>query len=115
MSDLSSASIEDLRAELERRDTPQKDSGTALVVGTIGSDDGRPFIEVFRRVDSPDDLKQFNTGLAMRARYNSHRNYRGFYFKTDDFERLQSQLKADNSKLAEWVNTTASVKFFSLY
>ena len=84
-----------------------------LVFGTIGNDSGTNFIEVFEKIKSPNDL-HFLQAIKLRARFNSHRYYQGFYFKTDKFDELKEQLEENNEEFADWVRNCKSIKFMKL-
>ena len=84
-----------------------------LVFGTIGNDSGTNFIEVFEKIKSPNDL-HFLQAIKLRARFNSHRYYQGFYFKTDRFDELKEQLEENNEEFADWVRNCKSIKFMRL-
>lgn len=103
----------ELLAELKARQEKPEESNMVLVFGTICSDGGRDFVEMFKEIKTEKDLT-FMQGLSLRARFNSHRNYRGFYFKTDVFEKLNKRLNEDNAGFAEWIKETGSVKFIGL-
>lgn len=113
--DLSSLSIDDLKAELDRRAKLDevKINEPVLVVGSICTEGHVDYIEVFRKVKSPADMPDINS-MSLRARFNTHRNYRLFYFKTDEaeYDKLNENLEFDNSALAEWLleNTTVTIE-----
>lgn len=107
--DLAKIPDEELLEELDKRtraaDTSDK---SILVVGTICDHLDGPSVELFCKAEKPSDLPtQFD---RLRARYNSHRNYRLFYFKTDQFDQLKSQLDNDLRKFSRWVIDCPSIK-----
>ena len=53
-------------------------------------------------------------GLKLRARFNSHRHYKGFYFKTDCFDTLNEKCTKDNENFSAWIRETKGVKFVEL-
>ena len=101
-------SAEELLAELERRSTPVDD--TKLIVGTICWDSGEQIVEMFKAINSEDDLKILSS-VSLRARFNSHRQYKLFYTKSSDFKKLKTFSDADPVKFAEWVISQKHIKF----
>lgn len=107
--DLTEIPREDLAKELESRAVPMEEAGSFLVVGTICSYPGGDVIEWFKKVDSEKDIP--GSTYMLRARINSQRNYRIFYFKrSGDFEKLKERLDNDPEGFAEWVNDCESIK-----
>ncbi len=103
-----------LEALLAKRHKPD----FILVFGTMGYDIDRrrgmvPFVEVFRKVEKIDDLEML-VAINLRGRFNTHRHYKGFYFKTDQFEKLEKLLEEDNEAFARWIDSTDSVKFMQV-
>jgi len=111
--DLSNLSTEEILTELEKRSTTKEVKNNVLVFGTIGNDAGSHFVEVFKEIKEPNDLDFINQ-VALRARFNSHRQYQGFYFKTDKFKELEQNLNKDNKSFANWVKENNSVKYTRL-
>lgn len=91
----------------------QKTNDTNVVFGTIGIDGGKYFVEVFKEIHKEYDLN-FLSSISLRARINAHRNYQGFYFKTNDFVKLKKHFDEDNESFANWVKETESVKYVEL-
>ena len=87
--------------------------GYKLVFGSIVRDnDGNFFIEIFREIKTPDDLPT-PLVLNLRSRFNPKRDYKFFYFRTLEFEKLKAQLDKDNRAFADWIRTTRSVKYIT--
>jgi hypothetical protein len=116
---ISDFTTDELLDELNKRsgeneiETKEDNSESVLVFGSIGNDAGKYFVEVFEKITSPDDLA-FMKPYSIRVRFNSHRRYKGFYFKTDQFDKLKKSLDEDNEKFANWVKETNSIKFIEL-
>jgi hypothetical protein len=83
-------------------------SGT-LAMGVLGNDAGTNFVEGFFKVESKEDLPNMFT-LGLRARFNSPRKMKMFYFKTDEFEKLHERFMNGNEDFADWVVGTKSIK-----
>lgn len=67
----------------------------SLIVGTYCNYNGRDIIEYFRKIDEPDDLT-FLEKARLRARFNSQRNYKYFYFK-GNYELLHRKLVSNEA------------------
>ena len=108
---LTKFTTEELLAELNLRTQEEVSSKDEmrLVVGSIGNDCGTLFCEVFNKIETHEDLSFLST-YKIRMRFNTHRNYRLFYFKTDQFEYLLSQLDSDNEQFAIWVDSLMKEK-----
>jgi len=111
--DLTKLTTEELLEELKRRSETKDKNKTVLVFGTIGIDGGSNFVEVFKEIKTEKDLN-FLTQVSLRSRFNPHRYYQGFYFKTNEFGELEKNLKKDNEKFADWVRGCSSVKYIRL-
>jgi len=115
--DITKLSTEELLEELRKRNETQTetddDKNTVLVFGTIGIDQGHNFVEIFKKIEKPTDL-DFLQQVSLRARFNSHRFYTGFYFKTDKFEELNKNLNDNNEDFADWIRENKKVKFIGL-
>lgn len=107
--DLKAIPSEDLITELKLRGAgASPDADTTLVVGTICDYPEGPAVEIFRKVESPTDLPSDNE--LLRARFNSHRKYRMFYFKTYTFDALKDVLDRDWHSFSKWVTECESIK-----
>jgi hypothetical protein len=111
--DLTKLSTADILAELEKRSEVTKSDESVLVFGTIGIDAGSNFVEIFKEIKTEKDLDFINQ-VSLRARFNSHRYYQGFYFKTTEFEKLEKNLNDNNEQFANWIRETNSVKYTKL-
>jgi hypothetical protein len=108
---------QELLDELNRRKESREESAEpepkdVLVFGTTCVEGKEDYIEVFRKIEKPEDLpNMFN--LEMRASFNSHRNYRKFYFKTslESFEELSKAVETDNNKIATELCKNPKIKF----
>ena len=99
--------------ELNRRSETQKEPTseyTSLVCGVICGDIDGYYIESFKKVESKDDLGFLNSTM-LRSRFNSHRNYELFHFKTSSFELLSKQYKEEPKEFAKWVKNNELIKF----
>jgi len=83
-------------------------SGT-LVMGMLGNESGNNYVEGFFKVETKKDIPDM-TKLRLRARFNSHRDVRMFYFKTDEFESLHKNFMDDNEDFADWVVESKNIK-----
>ena len=85
---LSDYSKEELLKELDSRseDVDREEIGASLILGTMCNQNGTDVVEAFRKIESPEDLS-FMDSARLRARMNSQRNYRYFYFR-GNFESL---------------------------
>ncbi len=83
-------------------------SGT-IAMGLLGNDCGNNYVEGFFKVETEKDLPRMRA-MTMRARFNSHRNMRMFYFKTGEFESLHKIFMDDNEDFADWVVESKSIK-----
>lgn len=111
--DLTKLPTADILAELEKRSGVDKSDEAVLVFGTIGIDGGSNFVELFKKIKTAKDL-DFIDQVSLRARFNGHRHYQGFYFKTTEFEQLEKNLKEDNEQFADWIRQAKSVKYTRL-
>ena len=111
--DISKLSTKEILEELEKRSATKEVKDNVLVFGTIGNDAGTNFVEVFKEIKTPNDLDFINQA-SLRARYNSHRQYKGFYFKTNEFKKLEKSLDEDNESFANWIRENNSVKYTRL-
>lgn len=107
--DLSNISNEDLIKELEERSLKPVGVGSKLVIGTVCDYPEGPMVEWFKETKKPEDLPGPN--VYLRARFNGHRNYRLFYFKTDCFDALDKQLNKNPQAFSEWITNNSMVKF----
>lgn len=112
--DINKLSTEELLLELYNRSiTVRPRKSDVLVFGTIGIDGNKNFIELFEKIEIPKDL-DFLPIISIRARYNSHRNYQGFYFRTHEFEALKNKLDNNNEQFANWIRKNRLVNFCNL-
>lgn len=112
MKDLSKITTEKLLEELEKRkETPK--SETIFIVGTICNERGTNYVGVFKKAASEKDLGFIHTA-KLRARFNSHRAYRLFYFHSDKFEELEKSLNEDVKTFGNWVANNKNIKFLGL-
>lgn len=111
--DITQMKTEDILAELSRRENVTETDNAVLVFGSIGNDCGTDFVEVFKKIKTPDDLAFLHT-YGLRVRMNSHRDYKGFYFKTTDFEKLEKNLNDNNERFAEWVRQNKAIKYMQI-
>lgn len=112
---LSELSKEELIAELKRREAQNKQQELVTVIGTIGIDGMTNFVEGFMRISDSKALQFINT-MNLRSRFNSHRFYKGFYFKVSEreYKELLKLYNKNNESFANWVRKTKSIKYFSL-
>jgi hypothetical protein len=110
-------SIEELKAELKRRTDSETvndlpDDYKHLVFGTMCTELKKDYVEIFKLVKTEDDMPMM-FGLDMRARLNSHRDYRKFYFKVDEttFNNMESSCLLDNEAFAKSLCEIPGVKF----
>jgi hypothetical protein len=108
--DISKMTTEEILAELNKRDTITETDDIVLVFGSISNDSGTDFVEVFKEIKTPDDLA-FLHNYSLRVRFNSHRNYKGFYFKTTEFEALEKNLNDNNEEFAKWVRQNERIEY----
>lgn len=111
--DITQMKTEDILAELSRRENVTETDNAVLVFGSIGNDCGTDFVEVFKKIKTPDDLAFLHT-YGLRVRMNSHRDYKGFYFKTTDFDKLEKNLNENNERFAEWVRQNNAIKYMQI-
>lgn len=111
--DISKMTNEEILAELNKREAVPIVENEVLVFGSIGIDGGTNFVEVFKKIKTPEDL-DFLTNYSLRVRMNSQRNYKGFYFKTKEFKALEKNLNENNEKFAKWVRQNDSMKYMQL-
>lgn len=111
--DLTKLSIDAILAELEKRSEVTKSDKSVLVFGTIGIDAGSNFVEMFKEIKTEKDFDFINQ-VSLRVRFNSHRHYQGFYFKTTEFEKLEKNLNDNNENFANWIIQNNSVKYIKL-
>lgn len=111
--DISKMTTEEILAELNKRETVIKTDDAVLVFGSIGNDSGTDFVEVFKKIKTPDDLV-FLHNYSLRVRFNSHRDYKGFYFKTTKFEALEKNLNGNNEEFAKWVRQNEHIEYMEL-
>jgi|TARA_R110000787_G_scaffold11722_12_gene38530 hypothetical protein len=112
--DLIQLSTKEIVAELERRtETENKKSDLKLVCGTICQERNKFYLEVFKEIGSEKDL-DFLTTTSLRSRFNSQRDYRFFYFKTNEFEILKAKAEENSLSFAKWVNANKAINFLSI-
>ena len=111
--DLTKLSTAEILAELEKRSEVKKNDEAVLVFGTIGIVDGTNFVEMFKKIKTKKDLNNLQQ-ISLRARFNPHRHYQGFYFKTTEFDKLEKNLNDNNEEFANWIRETKSIKFIRL-
>jgi hypothetical protein len=106
-----------LLAELTRKNVARDAAEPAkltdvLVFGTTCIDGKEDVVECFRVIEKPEDLPDMFV-MEMRARLNSHRLYRKFYFKTtrESFDELKKSLENDNSRMAGELCKNPNIKF----
>ncbi len=107
--DLSKISKERLIKELENRSLKPVGAGKNLVVGTLCDYPEGPMVEWFKETKKPEDLPGVN--VYLRARFNGHRDYRLFYFKTDCFDNLNTRLNENPAEFSQWVTDSPMIKF----
>lgn len=114
--DINKMSTEQILAELNKRgeatDSDKTDKDV-LIFGSIGNNSGANFVEIFREIKSPDDL-QFLSNYSLRTRFNSHRDIKGFYFKSSEFKSLKKSMDENNETFADWVRQNKNIKFVQL-
>ena len=113
--DISKLPTSELLTELQKRSEilkEQKGIPYSLVLGSIYQDKGVENIEVFKLINTQDDLKFLKT-YSLRCRFNSHRDIKLFYFKTSSFENLNNLFIHNNTKLAEFVRRSPNVKYMN--
>lgn len=108
--DLSKISKRELIEELNKRAsvTSMSKGEPVLVVGTICDYPEGPMIELFNKVEKPEDLPSEN--YYLRVRINSHREYKRFYFKTDSYDALVERLNENPTSVSQWVMETDAIK-----
>jgi len=122
--ELSELTTSELLEEINKRDAKEndvkeKESGDVLVLGTMCEEHGNHFVEVFKEIESEKDL-DFYSSACMRARINSQRKYKVFYFKTNKFKKLaetldkESKKNKNSNKFVKWINKTKAVKVFDI-
>lgn len=111
--DLSELKTSEILAELEKRSEIKKDESAILAIGTIGLDGRTNFVEVFKEVRTEKDL-DFIRNAKLRSRFNTHRFYQIFYFKTTNFKKLEENLNDNNERFANWVREVESIKFIRI-
>ena len=111
--DISKMTTSEILAELNNRKQESENSSDSLVFGSIYNDCGVVVVEVFKKIENQNDLS-FLHNYSLRTRVNSHRNYKGFYFKTSNFEMLENLANTNNRKLAEFVLMSNKVQFINL-
>jgi hypothetical protein len=106
--------VQELKEELERRELEGKKTkdDSVLVFGSIGNDAGINFIEVFKKINSPNDLN-FLDNYSFRVRFNSQRKISGFYFRTseEDFVLLSEELSYNNEEFANFILDSKNIKY----
>lgn len=95
--------VEDLDSEVKDRDN----ENLKVVFGNLHIIKYDDRVEAF--IFDPKEADVFLS--KMRARMNSHRFYRFFYFKTnkENFEQLEKFLERDEKSFIEWLKSTDSV------
>jgi len=111
--DISRMTTEQILAELQKREEVPTTDDVVLVFGSISNDCGTDFVEVFKKIKTPDDLA-FLHNYSLRVRFNSHRDYKGFYFKTTDFKQLEKNLNGNNEEFAKWVRQNDHIHYMEL-
>ena len=81
-----------------------------LIIATGGIDGRQYYVEVFREIKTVADMPNMDS-VMLRARFNSHRHMKLFYFKSDDFETLNAELEEDHDGFAEWLHTNPNIKW----
>lgn len=111
---LSEIPKEELLKELQKRanNNEESEGEYSLVIGTICDYPEGPAVEMFNVVEKPEDLPTNN--YLLRARINGQRNYRLFYFKTNQFDKLKENLDRDWREFSRWVIETKSIKMFGI-
>jgi hypothetical protein len=110
--DISKLSTNEILEELNKRSV-NSSNDQVLVFGTICVVEGNNFVEMFKEIKTEKDLDCLHR-ISLRARFNSHRNYLGFYFKTNQFKELKVNLNKDNKAFADWVKSTKNIKYIQL-
>jgi len=103
---------EELEQELNRRleDGQEDKKESHLIIATGGIDGRQYYVEVFREIKTVADMPNMDS-VMLRARFNSHRHMKLFYFKSDDFETLNAELEEDHDGFAEWLHTNPNIKW----
>jgi hypothetical protein len=104
---ISAFSKEELQKELANRLESKDDQNVIIAIG--GVDGGRFFTECLIPIKTHNDLPNMDS-VRLRARYNAHRQYKLFYFKSDDFDPLKKQFNDNNEEFSKWLQETHSVK-----
>ena len=83
-----------------------------LIFGTMCTTDKIDRVEIFRRITTADDLPNMKP-LELRARYNTHRAYRYFYFRASlhTYDILSNKLKENNEYVAELLKKSKTITF----
>ena len=110
-------SDDELLAELTRRNEARQKveevkPADVLVFGITCIDGKEDVIEIFNKIEKPEDLPNLFV-MEMRARMNSHRFYRKFYFKVslEDYDLLLANIKKDNAGTAAELCKNPNIKF----
>ena len=110
-------SKEQLEAELKKRADSfgENKEEKVLVFGTLCFYPEGPSIEVFKIIEGPQDFAFLST-YSLRARFNSHRQYKFFYFKTDkgSFDHFEKTLNEKHKTFVEFILENKSVKMEDL-
>lgn len=109
--ELSNYTEEELLKELAKR--TKESSETSLIVAIGGEENGVAFTEHLSKANSSEDMPNLFV-WQLKSRYNPHRNYRLFFFRTNEFDKLYENLKKDNLEFSNWLRTTPSIKSNSL-
>lgn len=104
---------EEILEELKKRENVSNTKDEVLVLGSIGNDGGTNFMEAFKKIKTPDDL-DFLTTYALRARFNPHRKYKVFYFKTTDFDVLEKTFNNNNEDFANWILQNKHIQYVNI-
>lgn len=83
-----------------------------LVLGTICRYPEGYVAETFMKIQKPEDMPNIHK-MSLRHRMNTHRDYKFFYFRTNEFEKLEKSLDEDYIAFGKWVMNTNSIKFFT--
>jgi hypothetical protein len=107
---LSQFTKEQLQEELNKR-LDQEENKPHLVIAIGGKDGHSYFTECLKLVKDYKDMPDLSF-WSLRARLNSHRFYKLFYFKTDqeNFDILENKVEEKNVELSIWLNNTATVR-----
>ena len=84
-----------------------------LIVGHLEISINRTIVGVFTQVKKPEDLS-FLSSLQLRSRFNSDRQFKLFYFKTNEFEALNKLLDSDHDKFVDFLLKSNNINYMDI-